>query len=136
MTLGEIIKNYRKFHDLSLQQFADIAGLSKGYVSMVEKGVNGHTGKPLSPSVETVEKCAKAMGTTAKSLFAIVDGKSDGTHFDETDGRRGAFFFYFFDDQQQEEELLSSFRQLDDEGKKAVLDLVKALVPIAKRGTK
>lgn len=127
MTLGEIIKAYRDHHDLSLQDFADISGLSKGYVSMVEKGINGHTGKPLSPSVETLEKCAKAMGTTAKTLFAITENQLKMAHFDEVDGRSGFFLFDFTEEMKQEEELLDAFRKLDDGSRSIVLNMVKGL---------
>ena len=40
MTLGNLIKNYRKEHSLSQQAFADMAGLSKAYISILERNFN------------------------------------------------------------------------------------------------
>ena len=36
MKLSEYIKNYRKANKMTLQEFADKAGLSKGYISQLE----------------------------------------------------------------------------------------------------
>ena len=36
MELGQIIKDYRALNNLSMQEFADRAKISKGYVSMLE----------------------------------------------------------------------------------------------------
>lgn len=38
MTLGEVIKKYREDHDLSMADFAELSGMSKAYVSLLEKG--------------------------------------------------------------------------------------------------
>lgn len=37
MTLGEIIKKYRHDHSLSMDAFAAMSGLSKSYISILEK---------------------------------------------------------------------------------------------------
>ena len=36
MTIGDVIKEFRKLNDLSLEEFGKMAGLSKSYVSMLE----------------------------------------------------------------------------------------------------
>ena len=36
MTLGDIIKQYRKDHGMSLDEFASLAKISKGYVWQLE----------------------------------------------------------------------------------------------------
>ena len=37
MTLGDLIKNYREETGMSMDEFAEKSGLSKGYISMLEK---------------------------------------------------------------------------------------------------
>lgn len=48
MTLGEIIKRYRGEHDLSMTEFADMCGMSKANISLLEKGFRN--GKKINPS--------------------------------------------------------------------------------------
>ena len=43
MLLGDIIKKYRSEHNLSLQEFADKIGASKGYIHMIEHNTNPST---------------------------------------------------------------------------------------------
>lgn len=73
MTLGEYIKAYRDRQFLSQRQFADKAGVSNGYISMLEKGVNPKTGEPITPSMPALFKIATAMGITVSELCANVD---------------------------------------------------------------
>lgn len=40
MTLGEIIKKYRTEHDMSMRDFEALSGISRGYLSMLEKNEN------------------------------------------------------------------------------------------------
>lgn len=72
-TLGSIIENYRAEHDLTQRQFADLSGLSYGYVSMLEKNRNPQTNKPIVPSVETIRKVAHGTGMSFDDLFALLD---------------------------------------------------------------
>ena len=37
MTLGDIIKDYRKSHNMSMDLFAEKSGISKAYISLLEK---------------------------------------------------------------------------------------------------
>ena len=73
MKIGNIIKEYRSSHDLSMQEFADRSGLSKGYISMLERGTHPQNNKEIIPSIDTVQKIASAMGMTIDSLLASVD---------------------------------------------------------------
>ena len=68
MELNELIKIYRETHHYTMQEFADRCGLSKGYISMLEKGVQPRSGNKITPSIETIVKIAKAMGMTADEL--------------------------------------------------------------------
>lgn len=73
MTLSEAIIKYRKDHDLSQRQFALKAGLSNGYISMLESNINPKTKQPLTPTMPVVKKIANAMDISVDALFAIVD---------------------------------------------------------------
>lgn len=50
-------------------------GFSKSYVNMLEKGINPTTKKPVSPTIQTFEKIAKATGQDVDSLLKILDNE-------------------------------------------------------------
>lgn len=56
MYVGELIQAYRRETNLSMDEFARLTGLSKPYISMLEKNRNSRTGKPIVPSVATLQK--------------------------------------------------------------------------------
>jgi len=74
MLLGEIIKAYREANNLSMQEFADRADLTKGYISMIERNNNPRSEKGVTPSLKTYSKCAKAMNMTINDLLRMIDG--------------------------------------------------------------
>lgn len=69
MEIGKIIKKYRDEHQLTMQQLADRASLSKGYISMLEKGKHPQNDRPIIPSIETVQKLAAAMNVSVDCLL-------------------------------------------------------------------
>ena len=73
MTLGEYIINYCNSHGISKRQFADMCGVTSGYISMVVNNVNPKTGKPLKPTIETYMKFASAMGMSVDQLFGEIE---------------------------------------------------------------
>ncbi|MDO4282382.1 MAG: XRE family transcriptional regulator [Clostridia bacterium] len=77
MLLGEIIKQYRSEHNLSMQNFADLIYSSKSYVSMLEKNINPATGKPIKPSIETLKSIASAMHLQIEDLLSLLDDKQE-----------------------------------------------------------
>lgn len=58
MTLGDIVKNYRAEHGLSLREFSRISGVSNGYISMLEK--NEHP-KTKNLSFLLLRKCVVSL---------------------------------------------------------------------------
>lgn len=70
MTLGEIVHAYREKHHMTMKAFGERAGVSKGYVSILEKGVNPATGQPVKLRVETFDQIAAALGLTSGELKA------------------------------------------------------------------
>lgn len=75
MTLGEVIKEYRREHGLSMEKFAELSRLSKGYISMLEKNKNPRNGKPIIPSILTYRNVAAGMGVAVEELLKKVSGE-------------------------------------------------------------
>lgn len=69
MTVGELIKNFRTKYDVTMDDFAQMSGLSKGYISMLEKNENPRTKLPIMPTTKTLESVAKAFGITISALM-------------------------------------------------------------------
>jgi len=73
MLLGDIIKQYREEHKMSLQDFANLIDSSRSYVHMLEKNINPSTNKPISPSIETLKSLANAMNMDLEILLKKLD---------------------------------------------------------------
>lgn len=82
MTLGELIQEYRKEHNISQRQFAAACDLSNGYISMLERGENPKTKLPLTPTLPAMRKLAQGMGLTLTDLFLRVDDMPVDLMFD------------------------------------------------------
>lgn len=76
MRLGEIIKKYREENNLSMDDFVKVSGLSKGYISMLEKNKNPKTGNPIIPSIKTYNAVAKGMNIDIESLMKLAKGEN------------------------------------------------------------
>ena len=85
MTLGELICTYRTSHGLSQRQFAIQCDLSNGYISILEKGINPNTGKPVIPTLPQLKKLADGMGLTLSELFDQADDMPVDLSFDGND---------------------------------------------------
>lgn len=73
MTLGDIIKEYRTDHGMNMRDFATKSGLSRAYVSLLERNINPKTGKEITPSVEIIKKVADAVGKSFDEVFNSID---------------------------------------------------------------
>lgn len=73
MKFNEWVYNYRKEHGLSMQAMADLCGLSKQYISVLEKGVNPNTKKEFIPSIETIKKISDGTGINLTTLIGMLD---------------------------------------------------------------
>lgn len=73
MTIGNLVNTYRLEHDLPMQEFADKCGLSKSYISMLEKNINPRNNKPIIPTIDTYNKIASGMGIDLDSLLKMLD---------------------------------------------------------------
>lgn len=67
MTLGQRLRFLRKENHLTLKELSQLADLSVPYLSDMERGV-------VNPSVDTLQKVAKAYNMTVKEIFNDVEG--------------------------------------------------------------
>lgn len=77
MLLGTIIKDYRENNNLSMKEFADQCNLSKGYISMLENGVNPRSKKPIAPTIPSLKKIAMGLGLDIDTLLRMMDGEQE-----------------------------------------------------------
>ena len=73
MTLGDLIRTFRREHNLTMEEFGRCCGLSKGYISMLEKNENPRTKKPIIPSLDTIRQVATGMQVDINDLIAALD---------------------------------------------------------------
>lgn len=73
MTLGELIKQYRVSEKISMEEFAKRAGLSKQYISILERNYNPSSKRAPVPTLETVLSVAKAMERDFDDVFVLLD---------------------------------------------------------------
>lgn len=73
MTLGEIIKEYRKTNKYSQDYIAAKSGLSKAYISILERNMNPKTGLAPVPSLKTIKAVAAALNCSFDAIFAKLD---------------------------------------------------------------
>lgn len=74
MTLGQAIHEYRENHGLSMEKFSSISGLSKAYISILERNKTPHGNIP-APSIDTYVRVAKTMSMDVNDLLALVDDR-------------------------------------------------------------
>lgn len=58
--LGLYIKRYRSNKNLSLRAFANLCNLSYTYISKLEDGIDPRTNKPISPTIDTLQRISSA----------------------------------------------------------------------------
>ena len=116
--LGEIVKQYRTENKLTMRDFAQRSGLSKGFISMLEQGYDSKTKKPISVcnlTYKTFLGISHGLGLPdVHSLFKLLD---PGTVVQLAPVLC-----------KDEENLLKDFRSLNDLGKKHVLETVELLI--------
>lgn len=123
MKLGDLIARYRSDHSMSQRQFANICGLSNGYVSMLEKGKNPATNKPVTPTIPQLKKIAAGMGMTLMDLLDQVDDMPIDISELEVPVQLSVFENSIASTLDEDElDLIRKFRCLDDRGKSAVLN--------------
>lgn len=112
MELKTFINSYRTEHNLTMEQFAKLASLSKGYISMLEKGYNPQTGKKIIPSISALNNIAIATGTDLDHLLKIIDDIEVSLDSPAQD---------MIISNPQEEQLITGYRKLTDANQKELL---------------
>lgn len=123
MHLGELIKAYREKNHLSMQAFADMALLSKGYISMLEKNQHPQSHRKLAPSLDTCQKIASAMNLTLDELIAALHDSQpiQLEHFSEKEALS-----------QTEQRLLAYVQLLNQSGQELLLSYADTLAASGK----
>jgi transcriptional regulator with XRE-family HTH domain len=67
---GEVLRNERKAKGISQERLAQLAGLDRTHVQRLEAG-------KYSPTLETVERIARALQRLPSELIALADGADD-----------------------------------------------------------
>ena len=125
MKLGDLIAQYRSVHSLSQRQFASLCGLSNGYVSMLEKGKNPATNKPVTPTIPQLKKIAAGMGMTLMDLLDQVDDMPIDISESEPPIQMSVFESAAAAALDEDElDMIRKFRCLDERGKSAVLNVL------------
>ena len=60
--MGEIIRQQRELAELSMRQFAELAGISNPYLSQIERGLR-------APSEQVLDAIAKTLRVSADALY-------------------------------------------------------------------
>lgn len=124
MKLGEIIKVFRNKNKMTMQEFATMAGLSKGYISMLERNQHPQSQRKLVPSFDTYLKVASAMGMSIDDLVAILDD-NEMTRLNSNPAAPAALA-------EDEQELIFLYKELNEEGQEKLLEYADDLVASGK----
>lgn len=73
MTIGQIIKEYRDRTGSTMNDVALRCNITKGYVAMLEKGINSKNKRAIKPTIETILKICKGLGLNVDDVFAKLD---------------------------------------------------------------
>ena len=81
MYLGEIIKKYRKENNLSQRDFEKKSGISRSYISVLERNSHPDSKEPVFPSLRYVIMAAAGMDMDFDELFHMIDDEIPLTSF-------------------------------------------------------
>lgn len=73
MTLSEYIIQNRTRMGWSQRELSRKCGISNQTISILEKGINPSTGKPITPDIATLYAIASAFGTSLHAMMGEVD---------------------------------------------------------------
>ena len=105
-SLGDYIKEQRRFAQFSLRQLAEVTGVSNPYLSQIERGLR-------KPSAEVLQQIAKALRISAEALY-VRAGILEVRDSDRSDGERSVA------------EALLSDSSITERQKRALLDIYES----------
>ena len=135
MKLGEILRFYRATHSMSMDEFSKRSGISKSYISLLEKDKHPKTGEPITPSVNIINQAATAMGLSFDDLFKMLNSDQKISFIEEMDNmvievdepheHDDVILNYFnrLSPTDDELDLIRNYRKLDKE-RKQIIDYV------------
>lgn len=125
MKLFKLIKKYREDNSLTMEQFASLCSLSKGYISMLEKNENPQTKKPIIPSLVSLKKISKAMNIDFNEFLDVLDNQKVSLLNNDEEIISSL-------KTEQEENLLTDFRKLNATGKIKAAEYISDLTDTEK----
>ena len=131
MDIKDYVYNYRKEHGLSMQAFGKKCGLSRAYISILEKGINPTTGKHFIPGLATLKRIADCTGADIENLIKMLDGDESVivNHVAASTGKITELT-------EQEILLINKYRQLDADSQEDVEDYIAMKLAKAQRKAK
>jgi transcriptional regulator with XRE-family HTH domain len=78
MDLGKKIRQERLNRQMTLEKFSDMTGLSKSFLSQIERGIT-------EPSITSLKKIAKQFGFSVVNLFQNGDAPNSGWTYHQPD---------------------------------------------------
>lgn len=125
MKLSEIVSNYRAEHYLTVEEFAERCGLSKGYISMIEREVNPRNNKPISPTFDSIKKIAHGMSMTVNEFAALLDNDAAMNLLKQKMDKYRAMDDHIlqiggYENREFSEKLITAYLQADDDTKKII----------------
>ena len=78
--LGDVIRRQRELGELSMRQFATMAGISNPYLSQIERGLR-------APSARVVDAIANSLDTTTDALYEQAGMRPPGEPEPESSAR-------------------------------------------------
>ena len=135
MKLGEILRFYRATHSMSMDEFSRRSGISKSYISLLEKDKYPKTGEPITPSVTIINQAATAMGLSFDDLFKMLNSDQKISFIEEMDNivieaeepheHDDVILNYFnrLSPTDDELDLIRNYRKLDKE-RKQIIDYI------------
>lgn len=125
MILGDLIKQFRKEHGYSMDTFAQKSGLSKAYISILERNVNPVNGKPVIPSLETIKAVSQTIGIDFNDVIAMLDGNQQVSL--ETSAQADLTSTSPLSLTAPQSDLLAVFDELNEEGQEKVITYAEDL---------
>lgn len=116
MTLGDVIKNYRTTNKISMDDFSKLSGISKAYISMLEKNENPKSKKPIVPSLEVIKSVSKVVGIDLNELIDLLGNRQEISLVSMDNIYRQIPL------SEKENQLVEYFRLLNNKGKERMLE--------------
>jgi transcriptional regulator with XRE-family HTH domain len=120
---------------MSMDEFSKASGISKSYISLLEKDKHPKTGEPITPSVSIINQAAIGMGLSFDDLFKMLNSDQTISFIDSMDGlviegteqthSESATLSYFnnLSPTSEELELVRKYRVLDKK-RKAIIEYI------------